>query len=66
MLFTLDKFSGEDDEDVEEFLDAVMLSFTPQEALFTDMERKEKARLLFLASMFEGKGQTNGGNTVIK
>ena len=45
-IFPVEKFSGDDDEDVEDFLDAVMLSFMPQDVYYRD--QGEKARLLFI------------------
>jgi len=56
-LFKVEKFSGEEDEDVEEFLDAVMLSFMPQEVHYRTVAQQERARMLFLASMLDGKAK---------
>ena len=48
------KFSGDDeDEDVEDFVDGC---FEPEEVYFRETDR-ETARLLFLASMLDGKAE---------
>ena len=50
----MEKFSGHiGDEGVEDFLDAVMLSFMPQEIYYKEADYKEKTRLLFLSSILE-------------
>ena len=55
--FSVRRFSGEDEEDVDEFLDAVHLSFMPQEILFKEAVHQEKARLLFMSSLLDGKAR---------
>ena len=36
MMFSVDRFAGEADEDVEELLEAVRISFIPNEAYYRD------------------------------
>src|SRR5258705_1765606 len=55
MMFSVDGFTGEGGEDVEEFLESVRLSFVPYEVYYRDDQVREKARLLYLSSRLEGK-----------
>ena len=57
IVFSADKFTREVDEDVEEFLELVRLSFVPNEVYYRDDRDWEKARLLYLSSRLEGKAK---------
>jgi len=49
-MFSINRFPGDDTEDVGDFLDVVMLSFMTQEIHYRGADQKEKARLLFSKS----------------
>ena len=57
VMFSADRFTGEGNEDVEEFLESVRLAFLPNEAYYRDDRDREKARLLYLSLRLDGKAK---------
>ena len=57
MMFSVDRFAGEADEDVGEPLEAVGISFILNEGYYRDDQNRETARLLYLSSKLEGKAK---------
>ena len=54
-LFAVERFCGNEEEDIEGFLDAVLISFHPNEIHYDDLPEQEQARLLYMASLLEGQ-----------
>ena len=52
-----EKFSGEEDEDVEVFLDALELMFTGREDLIGDQTKRERAKIAALYRHLEGQAR---------
>ena len=57
-LFTVDMFCGNDEEDVAEFLDVVLVFFLPNEVHYPENPDKVRARLMYMASLQDGKRNT--------
>ena len=53
----MERFTGEADEDVDEFVEAMRISFIPYEGYYGDEQTQAKARLLYLSSRLEGKAK---------
>ena len=54
-LFAVERFCGNEEEDIDEFLDAVLVSFRPNETHYDDIPEQERAWLLYMASLLEGQ-----------
>ena len=54
---TVGRFTGEADEDVDEFVEAIRISFIPYKVYYGDEQTQAKARLLYLSSRLEGKAK---------
>jgi hypothetical protein len=57
MFCNVKRFAGEDNEDVDEFLKSVLWSFSPYESCFAEPEKKERAKVLVMASFLDGKAK---------
>ena len=53
MMFSVDRFTGEADEHVEEFLEVVKILFISNKVYYRDQQTRAKAILLYLSSRLE-------------
>ena len=56
-LFAVERFCGNEEEDIKGFLDAVLISFRPNEIHYDDIPEQEWARLLYMASLLDGQAK---------
>ena len=56
-MFTVERFCRNEEEDIEGFLDAVLISLRPNEIHYDNIPEQERARLLYMASLLEGQAK---------